>query len=118
MNRRTWITPLAAAALLAAGCVPAAPPPRSQERSDPAPESRRPVDEPDRERRAQVPQADRPPEVSFDTERDGRFARFVGDKSGGMVRKVAVGIERKGVMRVQIDEGVSPEDTLPLTKSL
>lgn len=62
--------------------------------------------------------AARKPEVSFDTTHDGRFAEFVADKSGGMVKKVAVGIERKGVMRVEVADSVEPEDVLPLTKSL
>ena len=58
------------------------------------------------------------PEVSFDTAHDGRFAEFVTEKSGGIVKKVAVGIERKGVMRVELGNSVDPEDVLPLTKSL
>jgi len=35
-----------------------------------------------------------------------------------MVKKVAVGIERKGTMRIEVGESVSPDDVLPLTKSL
>ncbi len=58
------------------------------------------------------------PEVSWDTERDGRYARFLRENSGGMVRKAAVGIENRGTLRVEIDRAVAPEDTLPLTRSL
>jgi hypothetical protein len=57
-------------------------------------------------------------EISFDTPRDQKFGEFVAATAGGMVQKVAVGIERKGVMRVQLGESAAPEDTLPLTKSL
>jgi hypothetical protein len=57
-------------------------------------------------------------EVSFDTARDERFAEFVAKAAGDMVRKVAVGIERRGVARVQLGKNTAPEDTLPLTKSL
>jgi len=56
--------------------------------------------------------------MSFDTPRDQKFAEFVATTAGAMVQKVAVGIERKGVMRVQLGESAAPEDTLPLTKSL
>lgn len=63
-------------------------------------------------------QATPKPEVSFDTAHDGRFAEFVADKSAEMVKKVAVGIEHRGVMRVEVGESVDPEDVLPLTKSL
>lgn len=94
---------------LAAGCIPAAPPaPRAQ--TDEAPFSR---PEPPRPTPA-APKA----EVSFDTERDGRFAEFVGTKTAGMVSKVAVAVENRGQMRVQLGESTAPEDTLPLTKSL
>lgn len=58
------------------------------------------------------------PDVSYDTEHDGRFAEFVSRTAGEMVQKIAVGIDRKGVMRVQLSEATAPEDTLPLTKSL
>ena len=57
-------------------------------------------------------------EVSADTERDRRFGEFVREKSGGMLKAVAVGIERKNVLRVKLSEATAPEDTLPLTKSL
>ena len=58
------------------------------------------------------------PEVSFDTQRDKRFAEFVAKSAGDMVHKVAVGIERRGVVRVELGKNTDPEDTLPLTKSL
>lgn len=58
------------------------------------------------------------PEVSFDTERDGRYARFLQHHSGGLIRKAAVGIERRGELRVEISRAVEPDDTLTLTKSL
>jgi len=57
-------------------------------------------------------------EVSWDTERDRTFAEFLRDKSGGMVRKAAVGLERRGVLRIELDSSVAPEDTLDLTKSI
>jgi len=57
-------------------------------------------------------------EVSADTERDRRFGEFVKKTAGGMDKAVAVGIERKNVLRVELGEATAPEDTLPLTKSL
>jgi hypothetical protein len=57
-------------------------------------------------------------EVSFDTARDGEFAQFVTRTAGDMVKKVAVGIERRGTMRVEVGESVSPDDVLPFTKGL
>ena len=62
--------------------------------------------------------SERTAEVSFDTARDERFAEFAGKAAGGMVRKIAVGIDRRGIMRVELGENTAPEDTLPLTKSL
>ena len=58
------------------------------------------------------------PKFSYDTDKDRRFADFVRDNSGGMVRQAAVGIDREGKLRVQLDRSVSPDDTLPLTKSI
>jgi len=58
------------------------------------------------------------PEVSWDTDRDGTFAQFLRDKSGGMIRKAAVGIEKRGILRIELDQSVAPEDTLDLTKSI
>ena len=57
-------------------------------------------------------------EMSADTERDRRFGEFVRETAGGMIKAVAVGIERKNVLRVELSEATAPEDTLPLTKSL
>ncbi|GAC1447586.1 MAG: hypothetical protein NVSMB9_29930 [Isosphaeraceae bacterium] len=58
------------------------------------------------------------PELSWDTERDGRFARFLEEKSAGLVKKAAVGIERRGTLKIEITRAVTPEETLPLTRSL
>jgi len=58
------------------------------------------------------------PEASWDTERDATYARFLQENSGGMVKKAAVGIERRGDLKIEISRAVDPEDTLPLTKSL
>jgi hypothetical protein len=57
-------------------------------------------------------------EISWDTERDAKFARFLRDNSGGMIKKAAVGLEKRGDLRVEISRAVEPEDTLALTKSL
>jgi hypothetical protein len=35
-----------------------------------------------------------------------------------MIAKAAVGIERKGELRVELDSSVAPEDTLNLTRSI
>src|SRR5438477_5519735 len=48
-------------------------------------------------------------EVSYDTPGDGRFAEFVRRTAGDLVRKIAVGIEHKGVMRVELSEQIAPE---------
>jgi hypothetical protein len=58
------------------------------------------------------------PELSWDTERDRKFAEFLAGKSGGMIRKAAVGIDRRGELRIELDRSVAPEDTLDLTKSV
>ena len=57
-------------------------------------------------------------EISWDTDRDRPFAEFLRDKSGGMLRKASVGIERRGSFQVVLDRSVAPDDTLDLTKSL
>lgn len=57
-------------------------------------------------------------EISHQTERDRRFGEFVAQTAGDMVQKLAVGLERSGTLRVQLGKSTSPEDTLPLTKSL
>jgi len=58
------------------------------------------------------------PTFSYETDKDRRFADFLKDRSGGMVRQAAVGIERSGKLRVQVARSVSPDDALPLTKSI
>jgi hypothetical protein len=58
------------------------------------------------------------PRYSYETDRDRRFADFLRENSGGMVRQAAVGIEREGKLRVQLDRSVSPDDSLPLTRSI
>ncbi|MBV8382961.1 MAG: hypothetical protein JOZ63_10155, partial [Planctomycetaceae bacterium] len=63
-------------------------------------------------------QRPRAAEISWDTDRDRVFAEFLRDKSGGMVRKAAVGIERRGDVRIALDQSAAPDDTLPLTKSI
>lgn len=59
-----------------------------------------------------------PVEVSWETDRDAKFARFLREHSGGMMKKAAVGIENKGELRVEISRAVAPDETLELTKSL
>lgn len=95
-----------------AGCNPAAveAPPRPSPPVASRPAERR-DDAPPAARRASV-------EVTYDTDRDRTFADFLREKSGGMLKKAAVGIERRGVLRVELDRSVAPEDTLDLTKSL
>jgi len=58
------------------------------------------------------------PEVSWDTDRDRTYARFLQGHSGGLIRKAAVGLEKRGSLKVEISRAVAPEDTLDLTKSL
>ncbi len=57
-------------------------------------------------------------QVSGETERDLRFGEFVKKTAGGMLKAVAVGLERKNVLQVELSEATAPEDTLPLTKGL
>jgi len=57
-------------------------------------------------------------EISWDTDRDRTFAEFLRDQSGGMIRKAAVGLEKRGSLRIELDSSVAPEDTLDLTKSI
>src|SRR3954470_11123406 len=47
---------------------------------------------------------ERTAEISFDTARDERFAEFAGKAAEGMIRKIAVGIDRRGVMRIELGE--------------
>jgi len=58
------------------------------------------------------------PKFSWETDKDRKFADFLKDHSSGMVRQAAVGVERSGKLRIQVDSAVAPEDTLPLTKSI
>ena len=56
--------------------------------------------------------------ISWDTDRDRVFAEFLRDKSGGMIKEAAVGVERKGSLRIELDRSVTPDETLPLSKSV
>ena len=58
------------------------------------------------------------PSVSWDTERDHQFAGYLQKHSGGLIKEAAVGLEKKGTLRVEVSRAVKPEDTLALTKSL
>ncbi|SIO20381.1 hypothetical protein SAMN05444166_2975 [Singulisphaera sp. GP187] len=49
---------------------------------------------------------------------DRRFAEFLRKNSGGMVRQASVNAKVGGQIRVELDNSVTPDDTLPLTKSL
>ena len=102
---------LACAGLLATavlGCLRSAPEPANVPEA-PAREVRRP----------NYPEAARPvADISWDTDRDRTFAEFLRAKSGGMLRKAAVGIDRKGQLQIELDRSVAPEDTLDLTKSV
>ncbi len=87
--------------------------------TEPLPPTRAPAPGVEIRRPAGGPVADPArPEVSFETDRDRTFARFLENNAGGMIRKAAVGIEKKGVLNVEITRAVAPEDTLTLTKSL
>jgi hypothetical protein len=57
-------------------------------------------------------------EISWETPRDEKFAKFVRDHSGGMIRKAAVGLEQNGLVQIELDKSVAPDDTLSLTKSV
>jgi hypothetical protein len=103
---------LALAALLAApGCDNAAT----------APPPGRPAGDADARDAGRAPgpaTAPAPADVSGDTPADLRFGEFVRQAAGGMVKDVAVGIERRGLLQVVLGEQAAPEDTLPLTRSL
>jgi hypothetical protein len=49
---------------------------------------------------------------------DRRFADFLREKSAGMVRQASVDAKEGGEIRVELDNSVAPDETLPLTKSL
>jgi len=100
-----------------AGCGPTAidpPPPQSP------PVVSRPVERERERERVPSPTTRRtsPDKVTWDSERDRPFADFLRDNSGGMIKEAAVGIERAGMLRVELDRSVAPDDTLELTKSL
>ena len=65
---------------------------------------------------APASKAQEPTAAGSDVERDRRFEAFVRKTAGAMVGDVAVEGERH--LKIKIRESVSPEDTLPLTKSL
>jgi hypothetical protein len=82
-----------------------------------APTAARPA--PDAPQRDVIPRGRQEnPRFSYDTEKDHRFAEFLREKSGGMVRQAAVGVERQGKLRIQLERSISPDETLPLTKSI
>ena|GEM_PF-3144369 len=49
---------------------------------------------------------------------DRRFAEFLRTNSGGMIKQASVNAQAKGLIRIELDSKVSPEDTLPLSKSV
>jgi hypothetical protein len=98
---------------LAVGCQPLPPPAQRSESGERSTTSERSSPHQDRST-SDRPQA----EISFQTERDQQFANFVAKTAGEMIAKVAVGLEKSGTMRIQLGKSTSPEDTLPLTKSL
>src|SRR3954471_19078116 len=111
--KRRFATTGAAILLALAGCLPA--------ESGPGGASAPVLNPPGGPRPVATSSAPAPsasPEVSWDTERDKTFANFLAEKSGGMVRKAAVGIERRGELRIELDRSVAPDDTLELTKSI
>jgi hypothetical protein len=88
-----------------AGCEPAAGPPSQAQAPAGATSAPRPT-------------AARQPEVSWDSDRDRTFAEFLRKNSGGMIAKAAVGIERKGTLRIELSSATAPEDALDLTRSI
>ncbi len=112
MPRKPFL--VSSASLLAiAGCVPGAVEP-------PAPPSPPPTVSRPAERVAQAP-TPRPSgvEVSWDkTDRDRTFAEFLRGHSGGLIKKAAVGIENRGLLEIELDRSVAPDETLDLTKSV
>lgn len=105
---------------LAAGCLallaaPGCLPPPSEPAVPVLPPA---VSRPDDRRVTLAPTRPSRAEISWDTDRDKTYAEFLRDHSGGMVAKAAVGLEKAGMLRVELDRSVAPEDTLELTKSL
>jgi hypothetical protein len=117
MKPRTTLVPVCVL-LAAAGCLPTPGEPPAAPPASPGYSVQRPAETGSAPPPAAVTRSAGEPEVSWDTERDGRYARFLRDHSGGMIRKAAVGIEKHGTLRVEIDRSVAPDDTLPLTRSL
>ncbi|MEO6809737.1 MAG: hypothetical protein ABI353_11550 [Isosphaeraceae bacterium] len=58
------------------------------------------------------------PRDTAETARDRRFADFLRDTAGDMIRQSTVGLEKNGRLRVQLSKSADPEDTLDLTKSI
>jgi hypothetical protein len=127
---RTYLPPRIAylLALTVAGCSPpsAAPspeppvsapspvPPLTRTVQRPAP----PTSTPSRSADDIPPDRQDNPHDTWDTPEDRRFAEFLREKSGGMIRQSAVGLSEAGKLRVQLSESVDPDDTLPLTRSI
>jgi len=80
--------------------------------------ARAPADPSPRRALAPVERQAPEPEVSWETQKDQSFARFLQTHSAGMIHDAAVGIERGGRFRVKLSSAAAPEDALPLTKSL
>jgi len=115
MDRSRFL--LSYASLLAlTGCLGSSDAPATSPRTSTAPAGLPPVAS--RPAREPVSNVGGGPEVSWDTDRDRTFAEFLRDKSGGMIRKAAVGLDKHGILRIELDSSVAPEDTLDLTKSL
>lgn len=116
-NARLLVPPLCAALLTLGGCQPTVtePPPTARA---PGPVISHSVARPSPSQDVIPPDRQANPKFSYETEKDRRFADFLERKSGGMVRQAAVGIDRSRKLRVQVDRAVSPDDTLPLTKSI
>jgi len=100
------------------GCVPAVDEPKTSPSVSGAPGTPPPIATPSDRQRSPSTDDNREPRISWDTERDRTFAEFLREKSGGMLRQAAVGLERRGVLRIELDQSVAPEDTLDLTKSI
>lgn len=115
--KRAWLLTCGAVLVLGTGCFQPSAPPASDA---PPPRDTRLPEQDGRPRDSQYgPTRDtNKAELSFDTDKDRRFGEFVTKTAGEMVHKVAVGIERRGSLRVQIGQATEPEDVLPLTKSL
>jgi hypothetical protein len=56
--------------------------------------------------------------VSSDTDRDMTFGGFLIEHSGGRIARAAVGIEKAGMLRVDLDRSAIPDDVLGMTRTL